>query len=445
MTLALRPYQTRAIQDLRAAYGRGHRAPCLVLPTGAGKTVVAAAIIRAATERGKRVLFLAHRVELIDQSVAKLESSGVTDVRMIRAAHDLGNPQATTTVASIPTLVSKRWIDRLPAADFVIFDECHHVAAETWTKIADHYSIALLLGMTATPQRADGAALGDVFDTIVIGATVRELIELGHLARCRVQGPTRDLGTRAVAMTPAEAYSKYASGQRGVIFCSTVEESQRIAAEMPVLTAVVHGGMSLGDRADTLRRFRAGEIRCVANVFVLTEGWDDPGVAVCILHRNPQHAGTYLQMVGRVLRPAPGKAEALVIDLCGSTRNHGTPDMDRSYALDGKAIQTATVDIQQCADCGAVFERASTGICPYCDSKLVGSAKPIVKDVLGIGLEDLGKLPPRPMRAREIESKFFGKCAACSGFYQAGEKILWAKGQKATHVACPKPTQGALL
>ena len=116
----LRPYQLRAIADLRKSYAAGNRAPCLVLPTGAGKTVVASEIIRSATSRGKRVLFLAHRAELLDQSVAKLENTGVTNVRMIRAEHDIGSPTAPVVVASVQTLT--KWIDRMPKADLVVFD-----------------------------------------------------------------------------------------------------------------------------------------------------------------------------------------------------------------------------------------------------------------------------------------------------------------------------------
>jgi DNA repair protein RadD len=442
----LRPYQERAIDDLRAAYKRGRRAPCLVLPTGAGKTVVASAIISAAIERSRRVLFLAHRVELIDQTVAKLENAGITDVRMIRATHNLGSPTAPVTVASIPTLVGKRWRDNLPDATLVVFDECHHTVAKTWKQIADHYSDASLLGLTATPERSDGAALGDIFDEIVVGATVGELIDLGHLAKCRVQGPPVALGSHAVAMSVADAYSRYANGQRAVVFCSTVEESNRIASDLPVRAAVVHGGMSNRDRADTLGAFHRGEIRVVVNVFVLTEGWDDPGCAVAILNRNPGHAGVYLQMCGRVLRPHPDKAEALIVDLCGSTLEHGSPTMDRTFSLDGKAIDHDRKLVKQCAVCGAVFEASDIitanglAMCPVCgcDLGFGGKQDPIVKDILGVNLEDLSRLPPRPMRPREITSQYNGRCARCHRYYSVGDSILWAKGVKATHVVCPE-------
>lgn len=436
--MQLRDYQRRAIDDLRLSYANQHRAPCLVLPTGAGKTVVASEIIRLTIERGGRVLFLAHRVELIGQTVAKLESAGVTDIRIIQAGGELGNPNARVTVASIPTLARR---GLRPEASLVIFDECHHTVAKTWAKLAEHYSGSLLLGLTATPERSDGAALGDIFDDIVVGATVKELIELGHLAPARVQGPTSNLGSNTVAMSVADAYARYANGQRTVVFCSTVEESLRIASEMPVRAAVVHGDMPKAERSQILRD---KAIRVLVNVFVLTEGWDDPSCAVCILNRNPGHSGVYLQMCGRVLRPHPSKTEALIIDLCGSTIEHGAPSMDRTFSLDGRAIDHDRKLVKQCPVCGAVFEGPAKA-CPVCGAILGAEADPVVKDVLGIDLSDLSKLPPLPMRPREIVSKYFGRCAACGGYYNVGDPILWAKGTPSRHRECPKPKQGSLL
>lgn len=383
----LRVYQERAISDLRASYQQGHRAPCLVLPTGGGKTVIASAIIRGAVQRGRKVLFLAHRAELLEQSVAKLDAAGVHEVRMIRAEHDTGSRSAPVTVASVPTLT--KWLDRMPAADLVVFDECHHVVANTWKRIADHYSASHLLGMTATPQRADGSPLGDVFDAIVVGSTVRELTELGHLAPCRAWSPPEVLESKHLALSPAQAYLTHAEGQRAVIFCVTVEHAEQVCVEMNdagVACAVVHGTST--NRKDSLARFRAGELRALCNVHVLTEGWDDPGCTVCILTRKPAHAGTFLQMVGRVLRPAPGKTEAVLLDLCGSALVHGTPEMERSYSLDGKGIsKTEREAIRQCPHCGGVFSAVSVvdGSCPQCGMQLPRMAvKP--PTVTGVGL-----------------------------------------------------------
>lgn len=372
--MKLRAYQERAIGELRAAYASGRRSPCLVLPTGAGKTVVASEIIRSAVSRGNRVLFLAHRTELITQSVNKLGAAGVNDVRIIQAGSDLGNPIAPVAVASIPTLT--RWQDRLPQADLVVFDECHHVVAKTWKALADRYASARILGMTATPQRSDGSPLGDVFDALIVGATVAELTELGHLVPCRVWSPPEALDTGKLALSPLTAYQQHAEGQRAVVFCGTVDRAEAVAKEMSdagVPSAVVHGGLAAAVRAERLGALLAGTIRCVTNVHVLTEGWDMPEVEVCILERKPQHAGTYLQMVGRVLRPAPGKTSAKLLDLCGSSLEHGPPELARKYTLDGKGISKTNRDaIRQCPHCGGVFlsEAVLEGVCPQCGMML---------------------------------------------------------------------------
>jgi DNA repair protein RadD len=366
----LRPYQERAISDLRAQFAAGKRAACLVLPTGGGKTVIAAAIVRGAVERGNRVLFLAHRSELLDQTVSKLEHAGISNVRLVRAAVTRGSETAPVTVASIPTLTRR---ENLPAADLVVFDECHHVVAKTWAKLAERYRSSRLLGMTATPQRSDGKSLGDIFDSIVVGSTVRELTDLGYLVPCRVWAPGGITNAGEIAVSPAEAYLQHASGKRAVIFCVTVEHAERVAAEMPVPCGVVHGEMPAGERARVLSRLKSGELLAVANVHVLTEGWDMPEVEVCIMTRKPDHSGTYLQCIGRVLRPAPGKTEAILLDLGGSVWTHGCPDSSRDYTLDGEGIARADEErepIRQCPTCGSVFLSPGDGMCPQCGVQL---------------------------------------------------------------------------
>lgn len=440
--MKLREYQERAISDLRGAYARGHRAPCLVLPTGGGKTVIAASIIRQAVERGNRVLFLAHRQELLHQTVSKLSAAGIYDVRMIRADQDVGLRTSPVTVASVPTLTG--WDDRMPLADLVVFDECHHVKAVTWASIADRYESARLLGMTATPERADGKPLGDIFDSLVVGSTVRELTELGHLVRCRVISTAERLDRTEIAQEPAEAYTRFAYGKRAVIFCRTLDHARQVAAAMPVPTAVVHGK---SPRTETMQRFASGEIRAVCNVHVLTEGWDDPGVEVCILARQPGHVGTYLQMVGRVLRPAAGKVEALVIDLGGVVHDHGTPDAERRYSLDGRAIELVDRDIpRQCATCGAVFRKDEVvdGACPVCGATLSAGVRQTVTRVTGDELAEVERRPPRPMRPVFLASKYPATCRLCLSRIGVGDRIAWSKGEKPAHELCwANQTMGA--
>lgn len=378
--MKLRPYQTQAIASCRAQYGAGKRAVALVLPTGAGKTVIAAEVIRNAIDRGGSVLFLVHREELLVQSVRKLESVGCHDLRIIRAGNDLGNPQAKITVASIPTLT--RWpIERLPTATLVVFDECHHVKAKTWGSLAAAYPAARILGLTATPQRADGKPLGDIFDALVVGATVSDLTALGNLVPATIWAPPNILESGELSVSPLEAYLQYGDGEPAVVFCVTVEHAQNVAIQMTrggVLTEPIYGEMPADLRRARLAALANGGLRALTCVHTLTEGWDSPTVAVCILARKPAHAGLYLQICGRVLRPAPGKDRAIILDLCGASLQHGPPDMDRTYSLKGKGIDKPARDaIAQCPSCGSVFMRVP--VCPECGRDL--PTRPVVLPV----------------------------------------------------------------
>lgn len=373
--MQLREYQSDIVSRARRSYVTGHRALCIVAPTGSGKTVVGAAIIHAAICKGRHVLFNAHREELINQTADKLARAGITSIRTIQAAKDLGGVQAPVTVASVQTLT--RWAnERMPKADLVIFDECHHVVAKTWKKIADAYSGSSLLGLTATPMRADGSPLGDIFDDLIVGISVRELTELGHLVPCRVWAPPKILDAGELAVNPVDAYEQHGQGERALVFCATKEHADLTAADFNargITAAVVHGGLSKSLRAQLLAWFREGQIRVICNVHVLTEGFDDPAAAVAILCRKPEHVGTYLQIAGRILRPAPGKTHATLIDLCGSSLIHGTPDMPREYKLEGKGISKADREqIRQCPHCGSVFlfDDISEGCCPQCGCEL---------------------------------------------------------------------------
>lgn len=439
LMLELRPYQQRAIAELRATYAAGYRAPCLVLPTGAGKTVVGASIIDGAVARGNRALFLAHRTELIDQTARKLAAAGIHDVRIIQAERDLGHPLAPVIVASVQTVTTDRWIGRLPQPNLIIVDECHHLVAESWTRVVRSYPSAMLLGLTATPQRGDGHPLGDMFDSIVVGATVAELTDLGHLVPCRVWAPPSALETAELALDPVAAYQQHGGGQRAILFAVTVEQARRSAADFAaagIASDVVTGNGSRRARADSLERFAAGATRVLCNVNVLTEGFDDPPVAVCILARKPQHSGLFLQMAGRVLRPAPGKASATLIDLCGSVHDHGTPDMPREYSLDGRAISKAPRDaIRQCPTCGAVFLAAA--VCPTCGAELPRRPMALPRST-GVGVVDVTALkrPPRPAPMKQIPAKYQGWCRECRDEIRVGEPIWWAKGGPARHVTC---------
>lgn len=436
--MQLRAYQIAAIDAASKAYANGKRAPLMVAPTGAGKTVIAAEIIRRANALGRRVMFVAPRRELISQTEQKLLDAGIWDVRVIRAQHDTGRTDAPVIIGSIQTLVMPRWSGRLPHADLLIADEAHHMMASEWRGLASAYSSAHLLGLTATPERADGRPMGDVFDSLIVAASVSELMELGHLAPCRVYAPSQELSTAQLARDPAEAYRRWTPGQQAVVFCTTIAQARSTLEQFDGVRAGVVTASSR-DRAEVLARFATGDLQVVINCGVLTEGWDCPSAGVAILARKFGHAGLYLQCVGRVLRPHASKEHATVIDLCGSVHKHGLPDADRVYSLDGQAISTVKRDLlRQCPVCGSVFTGGHLE-CPSC-----GAALPrreiTMPYAVGEELTEVAqpKAAPRPF-VKTIASKYAGTCAVCGGSYSAGDSIKWSPQLRARHAVCPSP------
>lgn len=354
--IELRPYQQRAIADVRAAYRRTKRV-LLVAPTGFGKTATASALITWAVAKGRRVVFAVHRREIVRDTLRRLEGAGVP-CGLVMAGERASD--APVQVCSVQTLVARA---AAPPADLIVWDEAHHCAADTYREIAAQYPRAWHLGLTATPERADGVGLRDAFDELVVGATVRELQEQGYLAECDVIAP--DTRRDALAMEPTAAWEKYAEGRPTVVFHRTVEESLRFARGLGSLCAHIDGSMGRAHRDAQLDSFARGRVQVLSNVYVLTEGWDAPRAKVCILARGCGSPGTYLQMVGRVLRRA-GDERALVVDLAGVTHEHGLPDEDREYSLDGIA-RKPTSDrewISQCLACGFVTRGVSRG--PAC-------------------------------------------------------------------------------
>lgn len=358
--MTLRPHQTRAIDAVRAVYRSGKRRVLLVMPTGAGKTHTAAVLIRASVDRGHRVLFLVHRREIVMDTHRRLVAAGVPCGLVMAGA---AASDALVQVASVQTVAAR---ECHPAADLVVWDEAHHAAASTYRDIAAQYPGAWHLGLTATPERADGAGLRDAFDEIVVGATVRELMDAKLLAECDVMAPQgRQTG---LAEAPADAWVRLAGGRPTVAFCRTVAESLALAAALEtrgVAARHIDGGTATKARDATLAAFAAGTVQVLTNVFVLTEGWDCPRAKVCLLARGCGSEGTYLQMVGRVLRP-DGDARALVIDLAGVVHEHGMPEEPRVFSLDGitRRPREERPWIAQCRACGLVVEGVKRG--PSC-------------------------------------------------------------------------------
>ena len=386
--MQLRPYQQQAIADLRQAFRSGVRAPLLVAPTGMGKTVIFSAITQAAAARGRRILILVHRRELIRQTSAKLTIAGVTHGIIAAGFEPSDHP---VQVASVQTL-ARRLKQQHWQPDLIVIDEAHHlVAGNLWGQIISHWPDSFLLGVTATPIRQDGRGLGAMFTKLVLGPSTADLMAAGYLTPVKIYAPPQvadliGIRTRAgdyandqaaAAMTRPTVtgdaithYQRIAAGQPAIAFCCNVNHATSVCDAFNA--AGISAATLLGnttDRDALVARFTAGALQVLVTVDVVSEGFDCPGAAVAILLRPTQSEGLYLQQVGRVLRPAPGKAAAIVLDHVGNVHRHGFPDDVRPWSLDDARQRTSkggppAPSVRTCEACFAAFKPAPQ--CPVC-------------------------------------------------------------------------------
>ena len=173
--MQLRDYQNLAISNVRKSFQAKHRSVLLTLPTGAGKTVIFSEITRLAGLKGANVLILVHRKELIDQAGDKLTKAEV-EYGVIAAGRKGSNHNVQ--IASVQTLINRlAYPDRF---DLIIIDEAHHAVANSWRKIFNYFKKAIKLGVTATPMRMTGAGLGEIFDKLIVGSTIPELVAVSY-------------------------------------------------------------------------------------------------------------------------------------------------------------------------------------------------------------------------------------------------------------------------
>ena len=361
----LRPYQVEGRRKIVESYNAGSRSICVVAPTGSGKTVLISDIARGHEAKGGSPLITVHRHPLIPQTIAKLKAAGVDNVSVIAPGYT-ESPGAKVRIATIQSLLCR---GELPDASMLLMDEAHHYVADAWGAVAAKYAHALRIGFTATPERSDGTPLGDLFDSLVVIATIPELTALGHLVPCDVIAPPRQ--TRTLAWDPVDAWFEHAFNRPTVVFAGGCEDGKLLADRFNgrgIAAGYVDGDTPAEERDATLAAFAAGELRIVVNIFVLTEGWDCPSSEVCMIARGCSHAGTFLQMVGRVLRPFPGKDRALLLDLRGVVHEHGLPDESRSFSLEGRAISGGEAPVKTCPVCSHVCAIACR-VCPTCDAE----------------------------------------------------------------------------
>jgi superfamily II DNA or RNA helicase len=410
--ITLRPHQAALIEQTRAAW-EAAQSVLLQLPTGGGKTVILARIIR---ETAGAVCAIAHRRELVSQISLALAREGVRHrvigprevVQFCARYHveETGrsyyDASSAVAVASVDTLVAREADLRAWASSVRLWvqDEAHHVlTGNKWGLAAAMFPQARGLGVTATPGRADGRGLGrhadGVFDALVSGPGMRELIGQGYLTDYRVFCPPSDLDMTGVPVSKTtgdfslpqmrkraheshivgdvvEQYRRIAPGKLGVTFAPDVELAEQIAAQYcaaGVPAEAVSANTDDATRTGAIRRFRRRQILQLVNVDLFGEGFDLPAIEVVSFARPTQSYNVYAQQFGRALRPMDGKAHAIVIDHVGNVLRHGLPDAPRVWTLDARKRRQrenpGAIPVRTCPACYLAYEAHRTE-CPYC-------------------------------------------------------------------------------
>lgn len=386
--MELRPYQSAALLKITQSYKRGSRAPLFVLPTGGGKTIIITALAAELRKLGKRVLILVHRQELIRQTSDKLCKAGQRH-GIIWGKAPVSRDQVQ--VASVQTL--RRRTHLYEHFDFIIIDEAHHAPASTYQYICKQYSKALLLGVTATPERTDGTGLNTVFDDLVLGPTIGDLQSHGYLVKTRVYAPpleysvgglprrggdfvrellALEVDRPSITGSALSQYQKHCNGKKGIAFCVSVDHARHVASQFDICgirAEAIDGGMPDAQRQRALDDFAAGRTLILTSCDLVSEGFDVPDAGVAILLRPTESRGLHRQQIGRILRPAAGKSFGYILDHAGNCFRHGLPDYEPEWSLEGRAKRGAAEEsapppTKTCPRCFSVF--GPRPVCPDC-------------------------------------------------------------------------------
>lgn len=381
--IELRPYQVAGVEEIRAAFARGVRRICYTLPTGGGKTCLFAYITARMSERNKRVCVLVHREELIKQVSDALSAQNVPH-GIIKAGMDL-YPRRSVQVASVQSLRNR--LDRYERFDLMIPDECHHAVSNVWNAVLTYYNTNIL-GVTATLTRLDGRGLGSCFDEHIPGPTTPELIQQGYLVPPLMYAPTEAdfsslrshmgdyirsdaaqvMDTATIYGDAISYYRKYAANLPSVAFCVTVAHAEKTAERFRadgIASVSIDGSLDTYERQRRLAALRSGEVKVLTSCDLISEGFDVPGLYAALLLRPTKSLVTFLQQCGRVLRPAPGKTRAIILDHVGNWHRHGHPAWAREWTLTTDRPKQPKPAIATCLACYAVYDR-SEPCCPVC-------------------------------------------------------------------------------
>ena len=344
MNITLRPYQEEARTKIKDEWDKGNKKTLLVLPTGCGKTIVFAMIAADMVKKGKRVLILAHRAELLEQAADKIRKSTGLICSVEKAEESCIGSWFMITIGSVQTLQKEKRLSRFSNEHFdvIIVDEAHHCISDSYQRVLNYFNTANVLGVTATPDRGDMRNLGEYFETLAYEYTLPKAIKEGYLSPIKaltiplkldlsgvaMQSGDFKAGDLGTALDPyleqiAKEMSNYCKGRKTVVFLPLVKTSQKftgILNQIGFNAAEVNGNSD--DRAEILKDFDENKYNVICNSMLLTEGWDCPSVDCVIILRPTKVRSLYSQMVGRGTRLYPGKENLLLLDFLWHTERH---------------------------------------------------------------------------------------------------------------------------
>ena len=383
----LRDYQLDAISKLRQSLQAGSRRPVMQAPTGAGKTIIAAAIVEMARDKGKKVLFCVPALSLINQTVERFEERGIYEIGVIQAMHERTDYTQPVQVCSVQTLNRRS----IPKADLVIIDEAHvsFKFYHEWFNDPEWKNVPFI-GLTATPW---AKGMGKIWDDLIICTTTQDLIDLGHLSDFKTFAPSHpdlskvktvagdyDLKGLGEAMDKntlvADIVSTWLEKGKGlptILFAVNRAHAQNLKKQFEmfgVKAAYMDAYTDLEERQAIAKQFADGDVEVVCNVGVLTTGvdWD---VRCIILARPTKSEILYTQMIGRGLRTANGKDHCLILDHSDTTLRLGfVTDIHHDELDDGKKKQAKKQEKKErlpkeCPKC-AFLKPVGVRKCPVC-------------------------------------------------------------------------------
>lgn len=447
--MQLRPYQHDIVTQVRQAMLAGRRSILVCSPTGSGKTALTAHMLATSASKGMASWFIVHRRELIKQSMRTFDKIGLK--HGVIAASFIEEPKPLTQIASIGTLANR--YNKIRQPKLIVWDECHHVAAGSWSKIFNGIDNAFHIGLTATPERLDGRGLGEYFEHMVKGPSVKWLIENNYLSPYKLFAPSglslTGVHTRMGDFVKSELvnaidkptitgnaireYKKQCEGARAVAFCVSIEHSQHVVAQfnangIPALH--VDGETPASERDYAIQRFERGDVKILSNVDLFGEGFDLPAIECGILLRPTQSLGLYLQQVGRTLRTFPGKERAIILDHAGNVERHGLPDEVREWTLEGREIRKGKEKketVKVCQQCYAAQVPGKTH-CLFCGYEFEIQSRE-VDEVDG----ELVEVDPSLLAQRRAKKREQGSAQSLQDLIEVGRKRgykrpeMWAK------------------